>query len=406
MDRLREGANQVAEELRAAGYEVYFAGGCVRDLLRGTTPKDYDIVTNATPDEVMKLFRRTVAVGAQFGVVRVLIDRGREYEVATYRTDVEYSDGRHPDKVAYSSSKEEDVKRRDFTINALLMNPTTDEVIDLVGGQADLKTGIIRAVGDPELRFAEDRLRMLRAVRFASRFGFAIDPATLRAIEKHAGAIDVVSVERIVVELRGIFASKAPEVGYRLLVESGLWAAVLPYVPASEVLAERFGRLFVSARELTDEARALVAFAIVMEGSGLNRDALDERLRGLKLSAKDLKLILRIVTETRAAFGKIGDLVPMIEIAIDPERDLFRAYVSAMFGDISEPVHALDRIEKDIRAHPLPPLPLITGADLKALGIPEGPEYKSLLAGVRGLVLLRRITTKDEALAWVKANRH
>ena len=170
-EALREGADRVAAILREGGHQAYFAGGCVRDALLGQRPKDYDIATDATPERVAALFRRTVLVGAAFGVVKVLLGR-REYEVATFRTEGQYTDGRRPDAVAYATDPEEDVRRRDFTVNALLMDPRDDRVVDYVGGQADLQVGVISAVGDPIERFHEDRLRMLRAVRFAARLGF------------------------------------------------------------------------------------------------------------------------------------------------------------------------------------------------------------------------------------------
>ena len=225
---LRAGAKTLARTLRDAGHEAYFAGGCVRDVLLGKSPKDFDIATDATPEEVQKIFRRTVAVGAAFGVIRVRIGHGQEYEVATYRTDGEYTDGRRPDVVRYSKSKEEDVARRDFTINALLMDPFTDEILDFVGGQADLARRMIRAVGDPERRFFEDKLRMLRAVRFASRFDFEIDSATRAAIQKHASSIVLVSAERIVTELSALWNGADPGLGMRLLAELELFCRSSP----------------------------------------------------------------------------------------------------------------------------------------------------------------------------------
>ncbi len=193
-------AIHVVRELRRHGFQSYFAGGCVRDMLLGLEPTDYDVTTDATPNEVMRIFPETYAVGAQFGVVLVPVPKDGEreivppehphaVEVATFRSDGIYSDGRHPDQVQYSKSPEEDVQRRDFTINGLLMDPLDgDRVLDFVGGRADLDAGIIRAIGDPERRFLEDKLRMLRAVRFAARFGYAIDPPTLAAIQKSGSA--------------------------------------------------------------------------------------------------------------------------------------------------------------------------------------------------------------------------
>ena len=234
-----QGALTVARTLRAAGFEAYYAGGCVRDKQLGIMPKDYDIVTDALPAQVGGLFKRSVMVGAAFGVVKVIIGRGLEYEIATYRHDGEYLDGRRPDRVTYSSDKDEDVHRRDFTINALLMDPETSEVIDLVDGLADLEAKLIRTVGDPEQRFAEDRLRMLRAVRFAARYDFAIHGDTADAIRLHASEIGDVSVERIVHEVHGIWDSKHPDLGAALLHSTGLTPAVVDFLSGHDEVEAR-----------------------------------------------------------------------------------------------------------------------------------------------------------------------
>ena len=181
----RELAEHVCQTLRKAGHQAYLVGGCVRDILLGREPADYDVATDATPDRVQQLFPRSLAVGAQFGVIIVMEDGdgddGAQVEVATFRSDVGYSDGRHPDRVVYAKTPQEDVRRRDFTINALMLDPDTNEVLDFVGGRDDLSAGIIRAIGRAEERFREDKLRMARAVRFAARFGYAIEPATFRS---------------------------------------------------------------------------------------------------------------------------------------------------------------------------------------------------------------------------------
>src|SRR5437899_12030590 len=196
----REMANSICDALRRSGYQALLVGGCVRDLLLGREPADYDVTTAATPDQVAALFPESVAVGAQFGVILIPRD-GVKVEVATFRSDTGYSDGRHPDSVVYSKAPKEDVQRRDFTINGLLMRHDTGEVLDFVGGQEDLKAGMIRAIGDPERRFAEDKLRMMRAGRFAGRFGFEIEETTFHAIQRHAQEIQQVSPERLREEL-------------------------------------------------------------------------------------------------------------------------------------------------------------------------------------------------------------
>src|SRR4029077_8672914 len=200
---------------------------CVRDLLLRREPADYDVTTDATPERVMELFPESIAVGAQFGVVLVPRD-GLKVEVATFRSDSGYSDGRHPDRVVFSKTPEEDVERRDFTINGLLMRHDTGEILDFVGGRADLQAGIIRAIGQADKRFAEDKLRMLRAVRFAARFGFEIEPETFRAICQHAKNITQVSAERIRDELTKMLTEGSAGTAFRLLDRTGLLQEVLP----------------------------------------------------------------------------------------------------------------------------------------------------------------------------------
>ena len=224
----RELAEQICATLRAQGHRAYFVGGCVRDLELGRDPADYDVCTDARPDRVQGFFPHSLAVGAKFGVILVVED-GQQVEVATFRSDIGYSDGRHPDRVAYSDTPEEDVQRRDFTINGLLLDPATGEVLDYVGGRADLRAGIVRAIGDPYRRFAEDKLRMLRAVRFAARFGFQIDPDTMAAARALAPQITQVSPERIRDELTKLLTEGyAARRGFELLDETGLLAVVLP----------------------------------------------------------------------------------------------------------------------------------------------------------------------------------
>ena len=234
---LKNFATSIVHTLRQQGFQAYLVGGCVRDLLLGREPKDYDVATNATPAQVMQIFPETYAVGAQFGVVLVPAPDGETVrmrdapskshavEVATFRCDIGYSDGRHPDEVRFSRDPREDVARRDFTINGMLLDPATDEVLDFVGGRKDLEAGIIRTIGDPERRFAEDKLRMLRAVRFAARFEYAIEPHTFAAIQKLAQQIQVVSRERVRDELTRMLTEGQARRAFLLLDESGLAAS-------------------------------------------------------------------------------------------------------------------------------------------------------------------------------------
>jgi poly(A) polymerase len=227
----RELANSICETLRQRGYQALLCGGCVRDLILGREPADYDVTTDARPEQVMALFPESVAVGAQFGVVLIPRD-ALKVEVATFRSDVGYSDGRHPDAVVYSTTAQDDVQRRDFTINGLLMRPESGEILDFVGGQADLKAGVIRAIGEPDRRFAEDKLRLMRAVRFAARFGFEIDAETFQAIRKQAREIHQVSPERLRDELTKMLVEGQARRAFEILDETWLLALVLPQVAA------------------------------------------------------------------------------------------------------------------------------------------------------------------------------
>ena len=236
-EQQRHFALDVVRQLRTAGFEAYWAGGCVRDELLGRKPKDYDVATNATPPEIRALFghQRTLPLGVVFGVITVLGPRlAGMIEVATFRQDAEYSDGRHPDRVTFSSARE-DAARRDFTINGMFFEPVGGKVIDFVGGQADLQNRLIRAIGSPRLRFGEDKLRMLRAVRFTAALGFSLDAETAATVREMAGQITVVSPERIAMEMRRVLTESGRVHGIRLLVELGLAAAVLPeIVPCNE----------------------------------------------------------------------------------------------------------------------------------------------------------------------------
>src|SRR5438105_3825164 len=239
MPDLEQHAISIVQSLRAAGHQAYLVGGCVRDLLLGREPADYDITTDATPEEVMGIFPETYAVGAQFGVVLVPLPKDSVLkedndcvEVATFRSDIGYSDGRHPDQVRFSKDPREDVLRRDFTINGLLLDPIKNEVLDFVGGRKDFDAHIIRTIGDPESRFAEDKLRMMRAVRFAARFKYSIDPGTLTAIQKLAHQILRVSRERLRDELTKMLTEGQARRAFLLLDEAGLLREVLPEISA------------------------------------------------------------------------------------------------------------------------------------------------------------------------------
>ncbi len=263
-------AREIAARLRESGHIAYFAGGCVRDMVRGLTPKDYDVVTDARPEVVQTLFPRTFAVGAHFGVI-IVLEKGFQFEVATFRSDDAYIDGRHPSAVHFSSP-EEDAQRRDFTINGMFYDPVAEEVIDLVGGRADIDAKLVRAIGDPARRFAEDRLRMLRAVRFATVLDYQIDKNTWDALVANASSINQISAERVRDELMRIFQSPNRVRGWDLLDGSGLMRAILPELDAMKgvLQPEQFhpeGDVFVHTRLmlqlLPEEVSVPLVFAVL-----------------------------------------------------------------------------------------------------------------------------------------------
>jgi len=426
---LRRSAERIVRTLRDAGHEAFFAGGCVRDLVMGAAPHDYDVTTSATPDEVTALFDRTVPVGAAFGVVLVILG-GREYEVATFRTEGGYSDGRHPDRVAFSTA-EEDVKRRDFTINGLLYDPVKDEVLDHVGGRADIERRIVRTIGDPDERFAEDRLRLIRAVRFAARLGFEIDAATLEALVRLAPTVTTVSWERIRDELVKMFAGPNRGLALRLLHETGLLKAVLPEVEAMAGVAQpdEFhpeGDVFehtVLALDALEAPNAVRALAALLHDVGKpptyteadrirfnNHDVVGAELtdavcKRLKLSNELRQQVVDVVRNHMRFMHAPGMRESKLKRLLrretfDDELAVHKADCLASHGDMT--VYNF-LIEKQVELPPeaIKPAPLITGHDLIAAGYEPGPLFGEILDAVEDAQLEGALTSRDEALAWV-----
>ncbi|HEX4145506.1 MAG TPA: CCA tRNA nucleotidyltransferase [Pirellulales bacterium] len=405
----RRFAIEVVERLRAAGYVAYWAGGCVRDALLGIEPKDYDVATSARPDEIRALFghRQTLAIGAAFGVITVLgrkKDSTGPIEVATFRQDAAYSDGRHPDAVIFSTP-EQDAQRRDFTINGMFFDPRDEKIIDFVGGQEDLlHRREIRAIGDAQQRFAEDKLRMLRAVRFAVRFGFRIESNTRSAIEKMAGQIGVVSIERIVMELRLILLHRDRVAGLELLDELGLFSAILP------TLAD--------ARDAADSAAwpmTLDVLAALHEPSfPLALAALVHRLlpareivklgTSLKLPTAESQRAARLVAEYQNVLN--ADTLPwpqLQRLLVADESAELLALTEAIVQATGVGGAALGHCRRKLSLPPEelnPPL-LLTGDDLVAHGVRPSPKFQTLLRAVRDAQLEKKISTKAEALALV-----
>ena len=401
-DELRKGADRVTERLRQAGYEAYFAGGCVRDQLLGRTPKDYDIVTNARPEHVAGLFRRTLSVGAAFGVIKVLLRKNLDYEVATYRTEGTYSDGRRPDEVVYSDDWREDVARRDLTINALLMDPVTEEILDAVGGRDDLAAGVIRAVGEPARRFEEDKLRMLRAVRFAARFGFGIEVETERAIRASATGLSAVSKERIVTEIEGIVRGR-PADGFALMAQMRLLAPALPHLADEGLFVERTGRLDAHAGACALAERYAIVWAASIDT--LSRKTAEAALRDLKLSRETIRAALRLY-DAQEVLSDCAQpqSASVMRLAAASDAALLAAYQGVMFGEVAA-AERFSSARQDVNARPLPPRPIVSGGDLQALGLKPGRHFKTILDAVDDAVLERRVIDRAQALAFVERLR-
>jgi len=397
----RRFAAEVVRRLRDAGFVAYWAGGCVRDQLLGRVPKDYDVATNATPPEIRRLFgrKRTLAIGAAFGVITVLGPKpAGMIEVATFREDAAYSDGRHPDRVTFSSARE-DALRRDFTINGLFYDPLAEEVIDFVGGREDLTAKIIRAIGQPRQRIGEDKLRMLRAIRFAATFGFEVHPDTLAAIREMAPQITVVSAERIAMEMRRLLVEPRRAEGVGMMIDAGLADAVLPeVVPRDESQRRRLDHTLDILAKLSQPGFPLALGTLLHELT----DAAGARgvCRRWRLSNKETDRVAWLV-ENHASLEnarstrfsalqpllvaeRIEDLLALHDaLALDPEGS---AYCRLL---LAQPREMLD------------PPPLLTGDDLIERGFSPGPRFGDLLERIRNAQLDKEIRTRAEALAMV-----
>ena len=438
-----EAALRIIGELRAAGYEAYLAGGCVRDLLLGREPKDYDVATSATPDVVLALFPKTFAVGAHFGVVLVADGDDEGYvttEVATFRSDGAYSDGRHPDVVRYTTSAEEDVLRRDFTINGLLLDPLQraddlhSAVIDYVGGMADLDAGIVRAIGQPDHRFEEDHLRMLRAVRFAARFEFDLDARTAAAIRRLAPKIAAVSRERVRDELTKMLAEGHARRAFELLDETGLLKEVLPEVARMKGVEQppQFhpeGDVWVHTLLLLDQLEPntplTLAWGALLHDVGKPptfRQAPDrirfdghvdvgvaiaaEICRRFRFSNDETRQILALV-ENHMRFAdarrmKASTLKRFFRLA-DFEEHLALHRLDCLAG--SKNLEHWEFVRERYDAMPeetVRPRPLITGRELIAAGYMPGAGFKQMLRAVEDAQLEGTISTADEALQLVR----
>jgi len=433
MTEMETTARQIARELHAHGHIAYFAGGCVRDLLRGEMPKDFDIATDAAPEEVQKIFRRTYAVGAAFGVI-VVLENESQVEVATFRSDGAYLDGRRPSEVHFSSAAE-DARRRDFTINGMFFDPVANKVIDYVEGRSDLEAKRIRAIGDPAQRFAEDRLRLLRAVRFATILDFEIAEQTWVALKQDADTIGQISAERIRDELNKIFLSPRRVRGWDLLDASGLLPVILPEVEAMKGCHQppQFhpeGDVFQHTRLMLELLPPQVPLPLVWSvilhdvGKPVTAEVDPEgriRFNGHdRVGAQMTERIMERLRFSRAEIDQAAEMVrqhmvfkdvPRMRIAklkrfmarptFTEEMELHRVDCTGSHG-LLDNYEFLLRKQDEFANEPIIPPPLVNGKDLIALGLRPGPKFKEVLDEIETRQLEGALTTRDEALAWVK----
>jgi poly(A) polymerase len=431
---MEQTAHGVVRKLRAAGHVAYYAGGCVRDLLSGKPPKDVDIATDARPDVVQKLFPRTYAVGAHFGVI-VVLENEFQFEVATFRSDGAYLDGRHPVDVHFATA-EEDAARRDFTINGMFFDPEKNEVIDFVGGRADLERKLIRAIGDPAQRFTEDRLRVLRAVRFATVLNFEIDPATWDAVRASAASIKEISAERIREELVKIFLSPNRVRGWDLLDASGLMKMILPEIEAMKGCEQppQFhpeGDVFKHTRIMLEllpaKASLPLVFSVLFHDVGKPPTSMvDEegriRFNGHdRIGAEMTEAIMERLRFSRAEIDATVEAVrqhmvfkdvPNMRVAklkrfmarptFADELELHRVDCASSHGMLDN-YEFLQKKTEEFANEPIIPPPLVTGNDLIALGLKPGPKFGEILEAVETRQLEGALKDREEALAWVKA---
>lgn len=401
----RDFAVEIVKQLREAGHEALWAGGCVRDRLLSLEPKDYDVATSARPDEVRQLFghRRTLAIGAAFGVIGVLGRRPLEpIEVATFRADGAYIDGRHPAEVVFTNA-EHDAQRRDFTINGLFYDPLGETVIDYVGGQQDLESGIVRAIGDPRARFAEDKLRTLRAVRFAAAFGFEIEPDTLAAMREMAGELKVVSAERIGMELRRMLVHPTRARAAALLESTGLLTQAVSCWPSTEQAGfeERSQAKLEQTLAVLDrlESPSLPLALAALLSQCDPPPAGPSVARQLRYTKKEGELAGWLLKHV-AVVGRAHETPwPDVQrLLVHPGAQELVALHEARIGNVDEGA-AFCRAKLQLPAETLNPLPLVDGADLIAHGVQPGPTFAELLEHLRDAQLEGRIADRQQALA-------
>jgi poly(A) polymerase len=433
----RELASSICRRLRASGHQAYFVGGCVRDLVLGREPEDFDVATDALPSRVQELFPSSVDVGARFGVILVVEDEA-QVEVATFRSDHGYSDGRHPDRVEYSKSPEEDVRRRDFTINGLMFDPETKEVLDFVGGREDLREGIVRAIGAPEIRFREDKLRMVRAVRFAGRFGYTIEPETLNAVRTGAPQILEVSAERLRDELTKVLTEGAARRGFELLDQTQLLRILLPEVTAMKGVAQPpefhpegdvWIHTLLMLQNLAARSSATLAWAVLLHDVGkpptfLSAEQTGDRIRfdghaeiGARIAAEICRRLRFSSDDTQQIEALIANHLRFKDV-FDMRAATLKRFVRLPRFEEHLQLHRLDclashgkldaydfvrRFIEETPAEEVRPPRLVTGEDLKEMGFKPGPLFREILEAVEEAQLDGRLCQRDNALAFVRS---
>jgi len=423
-------ARRIAGTLREHSHQAWLVGGCVRDLLLGHPPKDYDVATSAPPEEVLRLFPGALQVGAHFGVV-VVHEEGAQVEVATFRTEGPYSDGRRPDHVAFETDPRRDAERRDFTINAMMMDPFSGDVLDFAGGRGDLKRRLIRTVGEPRARFAEDHLRVLRAVRFAARLDFEIEPATMSAVREMAPAIHKVAAERIREELNRILTGGAARRGFELLDQSGLLAEILPEIAAMKGVEQPpeyhpEGDVWIHTLlmlEQLDEPSVTLAWGILLHDVGKPptfRRA--DRIRfyghteeGIRLGAGILRRLRFSNEEMAQILALIQNHMRFMHVKQMTESTLKRFLRTKLFDEHLE-LHRIDCLSshgkldnfeyarlklEELSEEELRPKRLLSGEDLMGAGFQPGPAFRRIFEELETAQLELRVTTKDEAMRLV-----
>lgn len=429
----KENAIAIVKRLREEGYESYLAGGCVRDMLLRKTPQDYDITTNAKPDDIVRIFPRTIAVGAQFGVMLVVIE-GQPFEVASFRHDGPYLDGRRPVQVRYGSLQE-DILRRDFTINGMVYDPIADRIIDMVGGQKDLENKLVRAIGSPRARFEEDRLRMLRAVRFAASLGFAVESETFAAICDLAPGIGQISWERIGDEITRILIEGGAKAGFKLLDATGLLKILLPEIDAMKGVEQSpeyhpegdvFTHTMLTLDHLDSPSETL-AYGCLLHDVGkpicIRRDGerytfyghtekgaemAEEILKRLKRSRATRERVSYLVRNhlrhTQALKMRLSTLKRFLgEEGIEELLELTRIDALSANGDLQYYRFCKQKLA-ELKQAEIHPEPLLRGKDLIAMGFSPGPSFHEILKQIEEAQLGGELSSREEAMEWVSKN--